>query len=263
MWELRCKVSPKPITLFHTSCPPPVGYCVIEMLWLDGSSSLPFPIISTLFLNKYCLEDLAKTLAELENQAKIVKSCVKIGNFDHWCIATSELVDLANLVIWKDNSFLYWDGLISERERLHRCSQVSLQLVDSVSFSMFKCTCEHLLAISKPSNPVPLITLSPCQNRSVDQRPSSGSTESGAAVTTLSPVLPCHTTAPTTVTTSHIIQPLQQPHPVPNKLTHDTHAPPRQQAVPTPMLTVPSHECCDTRVPCKMGHKIEGGRKGD
>ena len=97
LWELRCKVSPKPITLFYTSRPPLVGYCVIAMLWLDGSSSLPFPIISTPLLSKYCLEDLAETLAELENQAKIVKSCVKIRNFDHWCIAASELVDLANL----------------------------------------------------------------------------------------------------------------------------------------------------------------------
>ena len=105
------------------------------MLWLDGSSSLPFPIISAPLLSKYCLEDLAETLAELENQAKIVKSC---GNFDHWCIAASELVDLANLTVWKDNSFLYWDGLISKSERLRRCSQVSSQLVDSVSFRRCK-----------------------------------------------------------------------------------------------------------------------------
>ena len=30
--ELRCKVSPKPITLFYTSHPPPVGYYVIALL---------------------------------------------------------------------------------------------------------------------------------------------------------------------------------------------------------------------------------------
>ena len=202
LWELRCKVSPKPITLFYTSRPPLVGYCVIAMFLLDGSSSLPFHIISAPFLNKYCLEDLAETLAELENQAKIVKSCVEIGNFDHWCIAASELVDIANLIVWTDNSFLYWDGLISERERLHRCSHVSSQLVDLVSFSTFEHAHERLLAISKPSNPVPIITLSPCRNRSVDQHPSSGSTESGAAVTTLSPALPCHTAVPTKTTTT-------------------------------------------------------------
>jgi hypothetical protein len=201
-WELRCKVSPKTITLFYTSHPPPVGYCVIAMLWLDGSSSLPFPIISAPLLSKYCIQDFAETLAELENQAKIVKSCVEIGNFDHWCIAASELVDLTNLVVWKDNSFLYWDGLISESERLRHCSQVSSQHVDSVSFSMFERARERLLAISKPSNPVPLITLSPCRNRSVDQRPSSGSTESGTAVTTLSPALPCHAAVPTETTTT-------------------------------------------------------------
>ena len=211
MWELRCKVSPKTITLFYTSRPPPMGYCVIAMLWLDGSSSLPFPIISAPLLSKYCLEDLAETLAELENQAKIVKSCVEIRNFDHWCIAASELVDLANLVVWKDNSFLYWDGLVSESERLRRCSQVSSQLVDSVSFSTFERARERLLAISKPSNPVPIMTLSPCRNRSVDQRPSSGSTESGAEVTTLLPALPRHAAAPTTTTSSET----QHHHPAP------------------------------------------------
>ena len=234
------------------------------MLWLDGSSSLPFPIISAPFLHKYCHEDLAKTLAELENQAKIVKSCVEIRNFDHWCIAASELVDLANLVVWTDNSFLYWDGLISENERLRRCSQMSSQLVDSVSFSMFEHARERLLAISKPSNPIPIT----CRNQSVDQRPSSGSTESGAEVTTLSPVLPRHAAALTTTTTSLIIQPPQQPHHAPNEPTRDTHAPGAREIEkeggeektqagaagkhqPPPLPVTPEHQQGPTPGPCR------------
>ena len=90
------------------------------------------------------------------------------------------------------------DGLISESERLCRCSQMSSQLVDLGSFSMFEC----LLAISKLSNPVPIITQSTCQNQLVDKCPSLGSTESGTEVTTLSPVLPCHAAVPTETTTT-------------------------------------------------------------
>jgi hypothetical protein len=218
------------------------------MLWLDGSSSLLFPIISTPFLDKYCLEDLAKTLAELENQAKIVKSCVEIGNFDHWCIAASELVDLTNLVVWTDNSFLYWDGLISESEKLCCWSQVSSQLVDLVSFSTFKHAHEHLLTISKPSNPVPIITLSPCWNRSVDQHPSSGSTELGAAVTTLSPALPCHTAMPTKTTTTSTQNSHQHPTLILFKVdipSTTKQSPRRTSQVQTAhTITAASHKCC-------------------
>ena len=60
---------------------------------------------------------------------------------------------------------------------------------------MFKHAHEHLLTISKLSNPlapIPIIVLFLCQNQSVDQDPSSCSTKSGAEVTTLLPVLPCH-----------------------------------------------------------------------
>ena len=92
----------------------------------------------------------------------------------------------------------------------------------------------------------------------------SGGTKLGAEVTTLSPALPHHPTTPTTTTTtSHIIQPPQQPHPVPNESTHNTHTPPRQQAMPIPVLTTSLCKCWDARVPCKVGHRIEGGRKGD
>src|ERR1700727_3050442 len=100
------------------------------MFWLDGSPTLPFPIISTRFLKKPCVESLAKALASIEKQAKIAKSWVEIGNFNPWCHAASELVDLTNNLIYMDNSFLYYDELISKNKRLCHCSKLSSELTD-------------------------------------------------------------------------------------------------------------------------------------
>src|SRR6202790_3846041 len=61
------------------------------MFWLDGSSKLPFPIVSTRFIGKPCVEHLAEDLASIENQAKIAKSWVEIGDFDRWCHAASDV----------------------------------------------------------------------------------------------------------------------------------------------------------------------------
>jgi hypothetical protein len=44
------------------------------MFWLDGSSTLPFPIVSTRFLKELYVEYLTEVLASVENQAKIAKS---------------------------------------------------------------------------------------------------------------------------------------------------------------------------------------------
>jgi hypothetical protein len=43
----------------------------------------------------------------IENQAWIVKSLVKIGDFDHWCIAASELVDLVIDLAQRDEKYLH------------------------------------------------------------------------------------------------------------------------------------------------------------
>jgi hypothetical protein len=75
------------------------------MFWLDGSSTLPFTIVPTSFVSKACVELITGTLASVENQAEIEKSWVKIKNFDHWCRAASELVDLANDLIYMNTSF--------------------------------------------------------------------------------------------------------------------------------------------------------------
>ena len=61
--------------------------------------------------NKFALaQDL------IENQARIVKSLVKIGNFDHWCIEASELVDLVIDLVWRDEKYLCQDGLSTRDE---------------------------------------------------------------------------------------------------------------------------------------------------
>ena len=169
------------------------------MFWLDGSSTLPFPIVSTSCLGKPCVEHLAEALASIENQAKIAKSWVEIGDFNHWCHAASELVDLTNHLVYMENSLLYYEGLISKNERIRRCSQFSSQLVDLVSFSTF----ERLLANFK-SVPLPepsITTLSPLHDQSVNWRPSSDSAETGAQVTTMSLALPHHLIATATTLT--------------------------------------------------------------
>jgi hypothetical protein len=176
---------------------------ISKMFWLDGSSTLPFQIVSTRFLEKPCVESLAEVLASIENQAKIAKSWVEIGDFNHWCQAASLLVDLTNDLVAMDNDFLYYEGLISNNERLHRCSELSSQLVDLVSFSTFEHACEHLLVNFK--FPVPPVTtsLATHHNLLVNERPSPVSTETGAEVTTTSQVLLCHmAVSPQTTTTS-------------------------------------------------------------
>src|ERR1700677_829184 len=105
------------------------------MFWLDGSSTLPFPIVSTRFLKEPYVEYLAEVLASVENQVKIAKSWVEISNFNHWCHAASELVNLTNDLIYFENSSLYYEGLISKNERLCHYSKLNSQLVDLVSFS--------------------------------------------------------------------------------------------------------------------------------
>jgi hypothetical protein len=176
---------------------------ISKMFWLDGSSTLPFQIVSTRFLEKPCVESLAEVLASIENQAKIAKSWVEIGDFNHWCQAASLLVDLTNDLVAMDNDFLYYEGLISNNERLCCCSKLSSQLVDLVSFSTFKCARERLLGNFKFPIPPVTTSLNMCHNHLVNKRPSLASTKMGAEVTTMSPVLLRHTaTSPQTTTTS-------------------------------------------------------------
>jgi len=175
------------------------------MFWLDGSSTLPFPIVSTRFLKKPCVESLAEALASIENQAKIAKSWVEIGDFNHWCQAASQLVDLTNDLVYMDNDFLYYEGLISNNKRLRHYSELSSQLVDSMSILTFERARERLPANFKFTNPpiTTFVTPQTHHNDSVNEHPSPTGTKTGAEVTTRSPVLPRHTAAsPQTTTTS-------------------------------------------------------------
>ena len=74
------------------------------MHWLDGSSRLPFVphsyLLSSSRAKKFALaQDL------IENQAQIVKSLVKIGDFDHWCIEASGLVNLVIDLAQRDEKY--------------------------------------------------------------------------------------------------------------------------------------------------------------
>ena len=75
-----------------------------------------------LFLAAHMSSSRAKKFALaqglIENQARIVKSCVKIGDFDSWCFAASVLVDLVINLAWRDEEYLCWDGLSTQDESL-------------------------------------------------------------------------------------------------------------------------------------------------
>ena len=55
------------------------------MYWLDGSSELPYTPKSSYLLSKTRTRAIALAQDLIENQARIVKSCVKYNNFHHWC----------------------------------------------------------------------------------------------------------------------------------------------------------------------------------
>ena len=52
----------------------------------------------------------------IENQARIVKSYVRTDDFDHWCYAASELVDLMIDLARRDEKYLQRDGLSTSGE---------------------------------------------------------------------------------------------------------------------------------------------------
>ena len=81
------------------------------MYWLDGSSQLPYTIKCSYLLRESRAKAIALAKDIIENQGRIVELCVKIGNFDYWCIEASELVDLMIDPVKKDNVYLLKDGL--------------------------------------------------------------------------------------------------------------------------------------------------------
>ena len=108
------------------------------MYWLDGSSNLPFVPHCSYLLSSSRAKKFALAQDLIENQARIVKSLVKIGDFDHWCHAASELVDLVLDLVQRDEKYLRRDRLSSRNDSLHRISNLNSQFVNFVCFLMFK-----------------------------------------------------------------------------------------------------------------------------
>ena len=102
------------------------------MYWLDGSSKLPFIPRCSYFVSSSRALALAGSIIIIEDQAQIVKSCVKIGDFDHWCHAASELVDLMVDLAWRDEEYLHQDGLSSCEEGLQRILELNSHFVSFV-----------------------------------------------------------------------------------------------------------------------------------
>ena len=125
------------------------------MFWLDGSSTLSFKISSPDFASKGLVEEIDKAFALVENQAQIVRSCVETGNFNHWCHAASELVDLTADLLFTDTYYQFVYGFISGDEQLHCFTELNAQHVKSVCFAMFERARERLFENSR-SRPFPI-----------------------------------------------------------------------------------------------------------
>jgi hypothetical protein len=78
---------------------------------------------------------------------------VKIGDFDRWCHAASELVDLVIDLAWRDEKYLRRDGLSTRDNSLRRISDLESQFVNSIRFSTFELA--RLRLVPKPA-PLPL-----------------------------------------------------------------------------------------------------------
>ena len=124
------------------------------MYWLDGSSRLPFVPRCSYLMSSSRAKKFALAQGLIENQARIVKSCVKTGDFDHWCIEASELVDLVIDLTRRDRKYLCRDGLSTRDESLCRVSNLNSQFVNFVSFSTFELACKRLSPPSQTSGRV-------------------------------------------------------------------------------------------------------------
>src|ERR1700735_1280703 len=121
------------------------------MYWLDGSSKLPFVPRCSYLLSSSRAKKFALAQDLIENQARIVKSLVKIGDFDHWCHAASELVDLMIDLVRKDEKYLHRDGLLTRDESLCRISDLNSQFVNFVNVSTFELARKRLSPSSRLS----------------------------------------------------------------------------------------------------------------
>jgi hypothetical protein len=159
------------------------------MYWLDGSSKLPFVPRCSYLLSSSRAKKFALAQDLIENQARIVKSCVKIGDFDHWCYAASELVDLVLDLVRRDEKYLRRDGLSSHSDSLRRISELSSQFVNFVQFSTFELAQARLGIKTQTVTPQP-----PPSMRRL--------TPAAVRPTAVTPASPRHTLPPTSTTTT-------------------------------------------------------------
>jgi hypothetical protein len=175
------------------------------MYWLDGSSKLPFVPRCSYILSSSRARAFAQAEALIENQARILKSCVKIANFDHWCIEASELVDLVIDFALRDEKYLRRDGLSTREEGSTRISNLTSQFVKLVCFSTFERAVKRLRANSRStqSRIAPLATTTTSSSRTT--------------TTTTASLLTTTTNAPirTAVTSATPPSPRHRPVPVP------------------------------------------------
>ena len=107
------------------------------MYWLDGSSQLPYTLKGS-YLSMRRAKAIALAMDLIENQGRIVEFCVKIGNFDHWCIEASDLVDLMMDLVTRGEIYLQRDGLSTLEDSLCQILRLNSQYVNSVSQFTFE-----------------------------------------------------------------------------------------------------------------------------
>src|ERR1700683_3664742 len=139
------------------------------MYWLDGSSKFPFVPRCSYLLSSPRAKKFALAQDLIENQARIVKSCVKIGHFDYWCIEASELVDLVIDLAWRDEKYLRQDGMSTRDKSLHRISDLNSQFVNFIKFLTFDLVRKRLSPTSRLSGHMSVGTstltpIVPCNN---------------------------------------------------------------------------------------------------
>src|SRR5882672_6899904 len=120
------------------------------MYWLDGSPRLPFVPHCSYIMSSSRAKKFALAQDLIETQAQVVKICVKIGDFDSWCIEASELVDLVIDLVWRDEKYLRRDGLLTRDESLHQISNLNSQFVNFVCFLVFELARKCLSPTSQP-----------------------------------------------------------------------------------------------------------------
>src|ERR1700723_352891 len=100
------------------------------MYWLDGSSKHPFSLHCSYLLSRSGARKIHLAQDLIENQARVVKSCVKNNCFDNWCIAASKLVELTIDLTNRDEKYLQLDGMLMRDKSLCRILDLNSLLVN-------------------------------------------------------------------------------------------------------------------------------------